>query len=73
MVTKQSIIRNEMMSRITKLDTLPKRKGKDAIMKDLEVTHQEKKNFRPAMIGRDRNVMKEYLQDRFKYANDEKL
>lgn len=61
------------MSKISKLDTLPKRKGKDVIMKELESAQHEKKNFRPALAGRDRNQMKEYLQDKFKYAEDEKL
>lgn len=42
-------------------------------MKDLQSAQQEKRNFRPAMAGRDRNQMKEYLQDKFKYAEDEKL
>lgn len=62
-----------MMSKFSKLDTLPKRRGKEVILKDLETVHQEQRNFRPAQPGRDRNQMKEYLQDKFKYAEDEKL
>ena len=72
-VTKQDLIRKEAMKNCSKLDTLPKRKGKNTIDLEIKQVHDFKKNYRPQEQGRDRGIMMEYLQDKFKYANDDKL
>lgn len=56
------------MKKFSKLDLLPKRKGKDEIMKELE--KRRKEVYIPENKGRDRKKMKEDLQEKFKYAND---
>ena len=71
--TKQDIQRRKMMRNFNKLDILPKRRGKHAIQREMNIAQQEQRAYRPKEQGRNRSQMKEFLQDKFKYANDEKL
>lgn len=66
--TKADIARRKRMKKFSKLDLLPKKKGKREIMIELE--KRRKEVFIPENKGRDRIKMTEDLQDKFKYAND---
>lgn len=67
-VTKSDIARKKMMKKFSKLDLLPKKRGKVEIMKELE--ERRRNVFIPENTGKDRIKMTEDLQDKFKYAND---
>jgi hypothetical protein len=67
-ITKQDILRQKLMDKVTKLDTIPKRKNYNEIMADLEILKNERKAYVPANKGVDRRNMIHNLQDKFKYA-----
>ena len=71
-VTKQDIERAKVMSKFTKLDTIPKRKNFQDIMAELADLKKERALYIPQNKGRDRGAMIGNLQDKFKYANQPK-
>jgi hypothetical protein len=68
-VTRQDIEKAKMMSKYTKLDTIPKRKALNDIMNELAELKKERANYIPQRKGVDRKGMITKLQDKFKYAN----
>lgn len=71
-VTKQDIEKAKIMSKITKLDTIPKRKGYQDIMGELAELKRERALYIPQKKGVDRLGMINNLQDKFKYASQPK-
>lgn len=71
-VTKQDIARAKIMSKITKLDAIPKRKNYQDIMSELAELKKERALYIPLNRGKDRVAMISNLQDTFKYANQPK-
>ena len=67
-VTKADLARKRRMRNFNKLDLLPKRRGKNAILADME--ERRKDRYVPKNKGRNRAKMIDDLQDKFKYAND---
>ena len=68
-VTKQDIERAKIMSKVTKLDTIPKRKGYHDIMAELAELKKDRASYVPLIKGVDRVGMISNLQEKFKYAN----
>ena len=66
--TKADLQRKKMMKNYNKLDFMPKRRGKRAIMEEME--ERRKDVYVPKNTGKDRAKMIDDLQDKFKYAND---
>ena len=71
-ITKQDLIRNQMMSKVSKLDAIPKRKAFNEIMQELALLKKERAAFIPKNTGVDRGNMIHKLQDKFKYSNQDK-
>lgn len=71
-VTKQDIERAKIMSKFTKLDTIPKRKNFQDIMAELAELKKERALYIPVNRGKNRGDMITKLQDKFKYANQPK-
>ena len=57
--------------RPAKVDMIPKRKNQTEIQKEL--AHRKQDVFIPKNTGKDRGRMAENLQDKFRYAEDEKM
>lgn len=69
-MTPAKLLARENRKKFSKLDLVPKRKGKEEILEELR---ERKTNvYVPVNTGKDRALMRDNLQENFQYAEDKK-